>query len=264
MRQKQQKRFALEIKYRSEAEFNACHRRYGGSVNDMCEHLSKTINAIIMCYQGDCSQCGQYSLVCNGITGTLKSYDKSFFPGEMNIVPNDSDISILRKCLEFRLGPRGISLLKFKTNTQKVEAYNRSYSITDPKHLSRPHTFPGRIHSAAHRMNHGLATSLILKCHYVGVPLPKGCSVIRQLKSEEISQTKKSKYSKSDKYKRRRKQKRICNFAVYDDKKQDAYSSGMLDTEYTNLDYCVVECAAVRAENISRFHSYAAKMANSE
>ena len=79
-----------------------------------------------------------------------------FLTKDFTIKSCDESLNLVPKCVEYRLGPAILERTKMNTNTQKVEATNRSMRRSLPKHLTL-RNFPGRVHSAAYNINIGLA-----------------------------------------------------------------------------------------------------------
>ena len=67
------------------------------------------------------------------------------------------DKHYLRECILYKLGPQAVSKQRFNTNTQKAEGVNRAYPATNPKCVTMVRNFEGRIHSAVHLVNNGVA-----------------------------------------------------------------------------------------------------------
>ena len=103
---------------------------------------------------------------------------------------------------------------KINTNTQKVEASNRSMRRSIPKNVTFSRNFPGRSHSAAHNINHGPGESIYHLCKVVGSPISPGTRVSRALKQQQNindchkRRKKKQKKKKKNKKKQKKKQKK--------------------------------------------------------
>ena len=236
IREKLQNRFALEVSQRCAAEFNVCFKKFGNDVDTMVELLSKTTSAIMECYKGNCALCVDDSFVCRG--NKWNSWEKSCLPSGFHIKPNANDECILKKCIEYRIGEKGIKMTRRNLNSQKVEACNRCYSASDPKITTRSRNFPGRIHSAAHKLNHGIASSTVMKLEHVSAPLAPGSKVVHQLHKTEVANRRRRLYNLSDKAKSQRIKKKKTLFGLYDQKNEKVgYVSGMLDSNYTVTDF---------------------------
>jgi len=74
-------------------------------------------------------------------------------PHDTDIVPTDSDVSQILKCINMRLGSAAIEKSKLNSNSQKAEATNRAFSRTNPKTVTMARNMPARIHSAVSIVN---------------------------------------------------------------------------------------------------------------
>jgi hypothetical protein len=223
-RTEQQRWFALELSKRCAAEFSACHDKFKDDFEKMREALAPVPSAIIKCYQGNCSLCRQHSFVCPD------SWDSSYLPGHFEIYPSSSDETQLLKCIKMRLGEEALRKTYLKTSTQKCEAFNRTLSRTNPKILTFKRNFAGRIHSAAHLVNCGIASSTIQKCARVGAPLQTGTRVVTQLQKEEKRIQYIREKMKSTAYRHRRQENRKKRYQSYFVKKEKIqYRKGLCD-----------------------------------
>lgn len=141
-------------------------------------HLSYVIDAIIKCYQGDCTLCKCHSYVCKG------NSTKFLLPNKSQICfscPDDE--KLIRDCLNYRLGRKGVEMTSLNSNTHKVESINRTYQKTNPKTVTWSRNFPARIHSAVHLRNNKLSKSVTDKMQSVGISPSR--RVVSHLKKEE-------------------------------------------------------------------------------
>lgn len=225
---KQQRHFASEIGRRCSAEFQACFDKSKGDVAKMQDALRNISHTLILCYQGDCSDCLTNSFVC----GSNKQfpYKKTYVDLQFQIYPTKEDETILQSCISIRLGPEAIRSTRLNTNTQKSEAIHRTYSKCNPKTVTMSRNFPGRIHSAAHLVNSGIAKSTIDKCSAVGAPLKKGTRVVRQLLKNQERNDYRRKKGKSVKYRTRRNEVRRQRYRDYFHQEEAVhYAKDLLD-----------------------------------
>lgn len=59
-------RFALDIDDRCQAEFEAAFAEHRNDLERLKNKVSYIPNAILQCYQGDCSLCQKHSYLCGG------------------------------------------------------------------------------------------------------------------------------------------------------------------------------------------------------
>jgi hypothetical protein len=219
-----QKRFAADLTKRCNAEFKQCYNNTRGNINKLKARLTYIMDAIVSCYGGKCELCKKYSFVCNG------EIEKFLLkPGTVLDFSDADDESILRQCLTFRLGSKGVNLTALNSNTQKAESVNRTYSKTNPKQLTFSRNFESRIHSAVHFRNNGLASSTVNKLQAVGVQASS--SVHRYLQAEDRRQKLRHQHSKSAKH-RQAVNKKVKNLYRHYDEQKEHSSININDTDY--------------------------------
>ena len=108
-----------------------------------------------------------------------------FLKKDFKIESYDESLNLVRKCVAYRLDLAILERTKMNTNTQKVEATNRSMRRSLPKHLTFFRNFPGRAHSAAHNINNGPGELIYKLCKVVCSPIPSGTRVFRALYQEQ-------------------------------------------------------------------------------
>lgn len=233
LRDKQLNFFAQELSQRCAAEFQACINKVGrGDVTKLEKALSNVPRTLIQCYQGDCSQCNEYSYVCGSKHGEHR-WDKPYVMRDCLINPTSEDEVLLLSCIAVRLGPSAIRSTKLNTNSQKSEAIHRSYSRCNPKIVTFSRNFPSRIHSATHLVNSGIGTSTKQKCAAVGSPIFDGTRVSRQLQVNEKRTLYHSNRQKTELYKVRRSGFMRKKFSSYQNKIDELhYAKGLLDTDH--------------------------------
>lgn len=221
-REKLQNRFAAEVRTRCAAELTAAVNQCSGEmdkneiIDKVSSLLSMTPKALIECYKGNCELCPQYSMVCNPKND--KPWKKSYLPsqlkGGINMTPED--VNKLEQLILYRLGSEAVRVTYKNSNTQKVEALNRSYTKTNPKVVTSTRNFKARIHSAVLTNNMGFDEAVALKlksCRHQISP-----KVTRKLVTiEKRRQFFKAKQQKSE-GKARRITRRALNFSNYDNR----------------------------------------------
>ena len=122
-----------------------------------------------------------------------------------------------------RLNGQAVEYTKLNSNTHKCEGVNRLYLNTNPKCVTRPTNFPGRIHSRVHLLNEGLAKSTEAKFSAIRASLSQ--SVIKYLKHQEKREhyLRQYKLKHSVKYRLKR---YVCElYKTYDNAKQHKVTS---------------------------------------
>ena len=235
VREKLHRRFACDLTHRCSVEFQKAYTKYPGNVNYLIKALSYAADAIVACYGGNCNKlCSTYSFACTGAKGK-KPWKKQYIPigtGPLNIDNNDEEK--LRKCIAFRFGIDALKKTRLNTNTQKCEAVNRSFNVSNPKSVTWARNFKARIHSAVLHLNQGFAISTIKKCSALGCHLSP--SIVQSLKRE----TKRDKYLALRakqltyiSYKARRNYLKFQTFKQYDLKHENklTYGKGIADVD---------------------------------
>ena len=112
-----------------------------------------------MCYKGDCSLCQEYSYACNKSEG--KPWAKYSVPTDLKdkVEMTEKDETMLRDIILFRLGPDALHKIYCSSNTQKNEAVNRSLGKYNPKLVTFPRTWTGRVHACVLNINEGFQKS---------------------------------------------------------------------------------------------------------
>lgn len=208
-----QKRFAADLTKRCNAEFKHCYSKTQGNIDDLKRRLTYIMDAIVSCYGGNCQLCKKYSFACDG-----RSEKFLLKPGTVLNFSDTKDESLLRQCLSFRLGAKGVALTKLNSNTQKSESVNRTYSKTNPKLLTWSRNFSPRIHSAVHLRNNGFATSTTTKLRAVGVN--PSSRIHRYLQAEDRYINLRTRHSMSAKHRRTVHQKIKRRYRLYDENKE--------------------------------------------
>ena len=164
------KGFSLDVKARCHLVFNAVMKEMGGNITKIKKVLPSIMEAILHCYDGDCSGCKKYSYSCNG--GESKNWwTRSVYLQQYGIHALDMDEKdklILKEIVKMKLSVSAVESMRLNTNTNKNEAANRGLSVSLPKNVNFSRNGNGRAHAAVHRMNNGVGESTIRKIENVG------------------------------------------------------------------------------------------------
>ncbi|CAG2217769.1 unnamed protein product [Mytilus edulis] len=180
-KQNEKSRFALDIKARCVAELNTGFSVHKGNLQLMKAHMPNVIDAIIMCYKGNCgSSCKVNSYVCGGEPS--KCWIRSYIANGSTLKMTFYDQEELRRCIKILLGPNSLELVRFLTSTQKSEGFNRSLSRCNPKNVTFHRNFPGRAHAAVLMVNNKYSNSVIKLSVQLGAAITPGSLVAKQLK----------------------------------------------------------------------------------
>ena len=210
-------RFAADISMRCQAEFESVHKKVGGNMDEMTLRIHRSISAIKRCYCGDHSHCQLFSSVCKGSQTDNWILKSSFLPPNFKINSSKAEnVQTLLECIEYRLSDDMLELTKLNSNSQKVEASNRSLRRSLPKNVTFSRNFSGRAHSAVHSVNNGPGNSIRRLCSIAGCQIPMGSKVDRTLGALQLRSEKQKKRDSSIKRKMKRKLRRNKMFKLYE------------------------------------------------
>ena len=232
IRTKLQARFADDVLSRCAAEYAAAFELHRGKEADAIKHLNSVDEMVVSCLQGNHTHCRKQSLVCQGVESERRVWRYSYLPPSTRLNCTTGDVEMLRECVRYRLSKKTLEQTKFNTNTQKVEAVNRAYSLRNPKNITSSRNFHGRIHSTALEVNRGTGEAIVMQAEAVGAPIVPGSPVAHQLYTIQKSGSDLKQYKRTEQHKRRRCERRFARYRLYDAKKHSVdYESGLLDSE---------------------------------
>ena len=134
-KQKMQDNFSMDLAERCKAEFTQAFNKLPNDTLKFKAALSYTCDAIVNCYHGHHDICHIYSFVCMKKCNTTWLQRSPFLTKDFTIKSCDESLNLVCKCAEYRLGPAILERTKMNTNTQKVEATNRSMRRSLPSTL---------------------------------------------------------------------------------------------------------------------------------
>lgn len=223
--------FSTDFSKRCYSEISKCAEKYAGNLDMMINKLSFTMDAIISCYMGDCTLCDKYSFVCKKKSRWCQPY---ITVKRLKINPTDSDTESLRHWLKYCMGRQALTRTHGVASTQKSEAHHRAYNMTNPKDNTMARNFHGRIHSAVHLLNHGIANSTVQKLEAVNAPLDPGSKCAFRLQSEQKANIKSREYKKSDTAKLNRYGTRMEKYRTYNSASDsNVYTKHESELKYT-------------------------------
>lgn len=177
--------------------------------------------------------CKDHSYVCEGIPD--KHWAMDFLPDEEGkcLYMTENDERLVRNIINIRFGRKSLEKTRFGTTTQKCEATNRGYRKSDPQNVTYHRNYATRVHSSAHRINHGPGESALLKCEGLGVPLPPNSRPVDQLQKEDNIYTFHRLRKREPRVKKARIQSVISNFKEYDTvaEEKETYRKGLADSD---------------------------------
>jgi hypothetical protein len=141
----------------------------------------------------------------------------------------DTDVHLLRDCINLTLGPKNLCRIKFHTSTQKCESVNRAYLKTNSKCITYSRNFEPRIHRVVHSINEGHGSSTLKLCEAVGAPLVKGSRAAHHLKQQQNRQNYLRQREGSKTYRCKRKLSRKLKYQLYDQRRENTYCKSLTD-----------------------------------
>jgi hypothetical protein len=215
-REKMQRRLADDMPNRCQAEHAAALEYLVGDHGKVKIALSYTVDAMMMCYQGDHTHCRKASFVCDSGKTNNWVCRSAYLPNQFKVTCTDDDLIALRKCINNRLGPNMLDKTKLLLNTQKCESVNRAIVSTVPKSVTFSRNHDGRTHSAVGSVNRGIGQVTIDQCEAVGAPIVRGSRVAKGLQRRQTRDDSRKKAKKSQDSKAKRFRKRKFVFEHYD------------------------------------------------
>ena len=178
-------RFSLDLSKRCQAEIDSVHGQEAGSFDAVLKKINRCIPAIKNCYGANHALCESHS-VCQATDSNNWIKRSSFLPQNFKIdLSRSPNEETLMRCIEYRLSEDALRQTKLNTNTQKVEATNRSLKRSLPKTVTFTRNFPVRAHSAVHSVNNGPGLSIRKLCSAAGCPIPTGGQVDLGLSAQQ-------------------------------------------------------------------------------
>ena len=116
---KMQNRFADDMRTRCSTKCSRAFEKYGSDLDVVKRHLSHTSEAIIKCCQGDHTMCKKHSFVCDGVQSESRVWRFMYLPPNYKRNCSESDIELLRKCIQFRLSVKTINETRHTKVTHK-------------------------------------------------------------------------------------------------------------------------------------------------
>lgn len=239
-REKARNTFALDLAQRCHAEFNCAFDNCRSDTQALVSKLSYASDAVIKCYQGDHSKCKDHSLVCPDKQGrdwlTRSTFLSSGFRINCNGKDFQSNESLLRMMVQYRLGRTTVLKTKYNTNTQKCESVNKIIKRSLPTRLTFSRNMQGRAHSSIHAANNGPGESVLKLCNVVGTTIDETSKVWSQLKEEQRRHEKHKRYKRTEKFRAKRAAKRMFLYKLYEKFQDDRtkYKKGLLLTSIAN------------------------------
>ena len=197
------------------------------SLQEIQKAISKTIPAMIKCYEGKHELCIKHSFICNGTP--RYEYLPQFAHGAFRF--SGEDVRLLTHILNKRMGAEAVRKTRFGFTTQKAESMNHAFQTTNPKHSmhsSRNGVY--RDHSAIHMVNNAVGDSILMKARVCGVPHDANSPCLRGLNQLSKRQIYWRLRARTTRYKSRRADLRRERYRNYDNTRNVGfYKSGQLE-----------------------------------
>ena len=230
-RAKYQTRFALDFSHRMQAEMRALARKYPGNLDRVLEVAKNLDNALILCYQGDHSECHAFSLVCQPNRPWRRPYLPRTAggrnPDTLVIDPEPTDVLKLKVAMGMRFSVGAVEQTYLNNDQNKCEATNRAIVKSLPKHIEWFRNAPGRLHARIHALNNLPGRSLIQLCASAGAEISPKSKVTHQLARRDHKVRSDRIRQKGPKYIKARAEARMTRFDDHEDKNpDDCYKTG--------------------------------------
>ncbi|CAG2215605.1 unnamed protein product [Mytilus edulis] len=228
--------FSKDLKCRCSMILKKLMEKYDKNINEISKDLPKVLDATLRCYDGDCTQCHEYSIVCKG-DDALNWWSRSHYLSTYQITAlqmDKTDKFLLQEILKMKLTTAAIESMKLYDNTNKNEGVHRALSVNLPKNVIYSKNMEGRLASGVHRNNNMPGTSTQLKCTNLGVELSERSK--RYLKKMDTDFKYNQDYILRPEVQKRRLQQNAEKLAEHKtwremNKKHDYYCKGQLDPQ---------------------------------
>ena len=168
---------AHDIKNRSVAVLKELHKKHRGDINAIKKESVKVINAIIVCYQGDCKSCKKLTTACAGGESGNNWMTNSSLLQEYRIQclqTTKGDVKLMKGILGLMLGKEALEKTKLLSNTQQNEAVNRSISVSLPKNTKFSRVLRGRLGCVLEVCNQGIGEAMARQWRALKLPITRG------------------------------------------------------------------------------------------
>ena len=172
---------AVDLKNRSFAILKNIHKKYeqekNGRTSKIKEDCQKAVEAVLMCYKGNCDQCSISKTACEGGASSDNWVTNSKQLQQLKLGPFNltaTDEAHIRDILNMVMGPEGVDKTRFLTNTQLNEAVNRALSACLPKNVKLYRTLRGRVARVCEKHNYGPGQATARIHRHLRVPISNG------------------------------------------------------------------------------------------
>ena len=231
---------ANDLKNRSFAVLYQLHEKHSGQLSEIKAEAPAAVEAIIRCYQGDCSQCTAVSTACKAGVSQENWLSKSRSLQQEKIgylKPTMEDEQQMRAILNMVLGDAGLEKTELLSNTQPNESVNRSMSVSLPKNIKHSKTFEGRLAMVTDKWNFGPGAATARMNDRLGVALSDGQKHF--LSCQQRSHELKKQWNRSERTKKKRLQRDAAvrkARKAYTPSTTSDYRKDQLDIDTTSMD----------------------------
>ena len=172
---------SIDLKNRSFAVLHEAHKKHKHEKKQKLSKIKtdcqKSVDAVLSCYKGDCSECSRASTACEGgqssnnwITNSKHLQEHRL--GPLNLSPSDEIPA--RAILEKVLSPDAVEKTRHLTDTQLNEALNRALSSNCPKTVKMVKTLKGRVARLVEKRNFGPGCATLRINKKLKLPISEG------------------------------------------------------------------------------------------
>jgi hypothetical protein len=189
------------ISDRCSLELKLAHEKCPDSMEPFLKQCKRAKLNIMDCFCNDHSECGNSSLVCNGVPDKVPAH----LPNRQYLNLSDSDKSeIYNKVIQHKLGPVVTMQQRDLRHTNRAESYHRSTFKLVPKYKTYRRNFIPRCLSAAQTDSVGIMNAVIQLGSATKAPLSAGGKAEGILKNINHRQEYGKNYARTVTFKQRR------------------------------------------------------------
>ena len=166
---------ATDIKNRSTAVLMTLHAKHAGKIEDIKKAAEGVVGAIILCYQGDCENCGERFITgCSGEGQWIRQ--SGVLQGQKidNLYMNNEDVKVMKSLFNMTLGPQALEKTQFLYTTQANESFHRTLSVSLPKNIKFSQNLYGRLHCRIEVWNQGPGKAVLRQRDELCLPTSPG------------------------------------------------------------------------------------------
>ena len=188
-----QKIFMIDIKERTHGIYSTMMEKYNGNLEKINNRLVNTVERVVDCYSGKCSETCRWSVtLCGGGKGTSwwarSAMLSSYKLRKGCLMMTEEDRALLTDIIELKLSVAAVGEMPYNFSTNKCEAVNHAISASLPKNRNFGRNGEARTCAAVLRVNNSIDVAVGKTLQAVGAPLhkdSKSVSALKKIKGED-------------------------------------------------------------------------------